>query len=94
MKPFEFDSRNFSRHQPVRVFFHRHQLAGRIFALVGLVLVIPTHAIAGAAEQIRQNGVDEFEMLLRMAFARWKDRNPQAPQWNALRSVEAEGRKG
>ena len=78
MKPFEFDSRNFSRHQPVRVFFHRHQLAGRIFALVGLVLVIPTHAIAGAAEQIRQNGVDEFEMLLRMAFARWKDRNPQA----------------
>lgn len=82
MKPFEFDSRNFPRRMTFRRWVHEHQVAGRIFALVGLVLVIPTHAIAGAVHQILEDGIDEFRTLLRMAFAPWKDRNPSAPPAN------------
>ena len=75
LKSYEYDSRNFRRNMPVRVFFHRHQIAGRIFAMAGLVLVLPIHAIAGAVMAIKDNGVDEFRMLMRMSFAPWKDRN-------------------
>ena len=74
MNPFEYDSRHFPRRMTFRRWVHEHRCAGRIFALVGLVLVIPTHAIAGAVEQIRDGGLDEFRLLLRMAFSNWKDR--------------------
>lgn len=77
MKPFEFDSRNFSRRSPVRSWFHKHQIAGRVFAIVGILLVFPTHGIAGAIKQAMDDGVDEFLLLARMAFGPWKDRNPK-----------------
>lgn len=48
----------------------------RIFGMVGLVLVLPTHAIAGAVMAIRDNGLEEFRLLVRMTFAPWNDRNP------------------
>lgn len=83
MKPFEFDSRNFPRRMTFRRWVHEHPVAGRIFAVVGLVLVIPTHAIAGAIQQIRGDGMDELNTLLRMAFATWKDRNPKSNQGGA-----------
>lgn len=78
MKPYEFDSRNFRKRTPVRNFCHRHHVVGRLFGALGLVLVLPMHAIAGAVLAIRDNGVDEFLILLRMVFAPWKDRNPKA----------------
>lgn len=80
MKRFEFDSRHFPKRMTFRRWAHEHQVAGRIFAVVGLVLVIPTHAIAGAIAQIRDDGFDEAQILLRMAFAGWRDRNPKSNQ--------------
>ncbi len=74
MKPYEFDSSNFRKKAPVRNFCHRHKVAGRLFGAIGLVLVLPMHAIAGAVMAIRDNGVDEFLILLRMVFGPWRDR--------------------
>lgn len=76
MKPYEYDSRNFRRNMPVRAFFHRNRIAGRLFAITGLAMVLPIHAIAGAVKAIADDGLDEFRTLLRMAFAGWNDRNP------------------
>ena len=83
MKAFEFDSRCFPKRMTFRRWVHEHPVAGRIFAVVGLALVIPTHAIAGAVQQIRDGGMNEFQILLRMAFATWKDRNPKSNQGGA-----------
>ena len=83
MKKFEFDSRRFPKRMTFRRWIHEHQVAGRIFAVAGLVLVIPTHAIAGAIAQIQDDGFSEAQVLFRMAFAGWRDRNQKPNQGGA-----------
>lgn len=73
MKPYIYDSR-FIRPNTVTRALHRHQLAGRAVAVLGLVCVLPIHVIAGAIKSVVDDGLCEIRYLLSVAFGRWIDR--------------------
>lgn len=73
MKPYIYDSR-LIRAKTVEWVFHRHQLAGRAFAVLGLVCVLPIHASAGVIKGVMDDGLCEIRHLLPVAFGRWVDR--------------------